>query len=136
MSDAIRNAIAELRKEAANLRAKADAHDQAAERLEALVGDQPPAAAQVARPQPRKSRAGLDSKPKADPKPAPAVAAKIGDWTAEEEARMTSLRAAGHTWGEIGRQLGRTESACIQRDFRRREAADKAREAKLNGAQA
>ena len=135
MSDAIRNAIAELRKEAASLRAKADAHDQAAERLEALVGDQAPAAAQVARPQPRKSRAGQDSKPKAEPKPA-AVAAKIGDWTAEEEARMTSLRAAGHTWGEIGRQLGRTESACIQRDFRRREAADKAREAKLNGAQA
>ena len=63
-------------------------------------------------------------------------AAKVAEWSAEDTARLKDLRAGGMTWRQVSEKLGKPEADCIQHDMALRRAAEKAREAKLNGAQA
>ena len=193
MSEALRNAVAELRREAADLREQADKRDTAATTLETLLdeGRIPAPAQQRARPmiarQPssapgpetKRTRQTIDlaavkrlmdagkgaaaiaceigcsvngamyamgkvkgqSPPHAKPAAAPRAqalkpAAKVAEWSAEDTARLKDLRAGGMTWRQVSEKLGKPEADCIQHDMALRRAAEKAREAKLNGAQA
>lgn len=197
MTDALRNAVAELRREAAEMREQADKREAAAKLLEQLLDEgripeapaartprQPraPRASEpaAAEPKPAAGRRSIDlaavktlmaegdgpsaiarklgcslagaayamnrarggkpnySKPKAaEPAPrTPKAAAKGGEWSAEDTARLKDLRAGGMTWPQVSATLGRPEADCIQHDIAMRRAAEKAREAKLNGARA
>ena len=101
MSDALRNAVTKLRREAAALREQADARETAAETLEELLdqGRIPAPAPQRSAPKP--PRQPRSAPPAAEPKPA----APAGRRGIDLEAVRT-LVAAGEGPAAIARKLG------------------------------